>query len=543
MFEKHKCTICGRSEPEVSFYFRKLRPSSYCKDDERKKSREAKKARYHDPVKGISMKASAAIRYADPEHKEKVNAYQKNKYATDVDFRESLKLKLRAIRASPEGGKKIRIRAAKYYQENKKKIRVRLEEKKIANPKLRIRGFMRGRINEAMKSHGLSKGGTPSLQYLPYTWDDMYRHLELQFEDWMTFSNYGAYDSIRKTWQIDHIIPQAFFPYDSMDSRLFRWCWSLSNLRPLESLQNLREGSREDILGPERSIDVIFSEIRDVGIPQINVESVQSLYDVLSKVPPAMEVCAMGMHGLSYLDRMFTGRFDSKTARFPSVIESMRDDDLMFRTILHIVKKGSRVTPGSVFSNLKFVSRTPGHFFPSSAISILKAHLPTGGKFFDPFLGWGGRTLGALCSNASRIVGCDLQLDVVENCKLMANDFSSLSHALTDFHCTDSLSYLRQSNEKFDLIFSSPPFMDTENYGVESDSMRQGWLDDFIFPFAEECRRHITPYGKVALHLKDLKGAATFTAYHAAMKSAGFKQIARHRYGRTWMQAVYIYSI
>ena len=47
----------------------------------------------------------------------------------------------------------------------------------------------------------------------------------------------------------------------------------------------------------------------------------------------------------------------------------------------------------------------------------------------------------------------------------------------------------------------------------------------------------------VALHLKDLKGAPTFTACHSAMKASGFSQINRHKYGRTWTQAVYIYSL
>jgi hypothetical protein len=85
--------------------------------------------------------------------------------------------------------------------------------------------------------------------------------------------------------------------------------------------------------------------------------------------------------------------------------------------------------------------------------------------------------------------------------------------------------------------------MDTEEYGIESDSMRQNWLDDFIFPFIEECARHLTGEGHLALHLKDIKGAPTFTADHAAAKAAGFKQIARYKYSRTWAQAIYVYSL
>lgn len=93
------------------------------------------------------------------------------------------------------------------------------------------------------------------------------------------------------------------------------------------------------------------------------------------------------------------------------------------------------------------------------------------------------------------------------------------------------------------MIFTSPPYMDTEDYGIQSDSMRADWLDSFVFPLVEQFKSHLAKGGKIALHLKDVKGAPTFTAYHAAMKGCGFEQVARHKYGRTWMQAVYIYSL
>ena len=63
----------------------------------------------------------------------------------------------------------------------------------------------------------------------------------------MSWSNWGKYDYINWddnnlstwTWNIDHIIPQAKLPYDSMEHPNFEKCWILSNLRPLSSKQNL----------------------------------------------------------------------------------------------------------------------------------------------------------------------------------------------------------------------------------------------------------------------------------------------------------------
>ena len=66
----------------------------------------------------------------------------------------------------------------------------------------------------------------------------------------MNLNNYGKYNSktwndndpSTWTWQIDHIIPHSTFKYTSMKDNEFKKCWSLSNLRPLNSKQNFLEG-------------------------------------------------------------------------------------------------------------------------------------------------------------------------------------------------------------------------------------------------------------------------------------------------------------
>ncbi len=75
-------------------------------------------------------------------------------------------------------------------------------------------------------------------------------HLENQFEPWMNWNNYGSYisskwndnDQLTWTWQIDHIIPQSILQYSSVNDDTFKKCWSLDNLRPLSSKQNILDG-------------------------------------------------------------------------------------------------------------------------------------------------------------------------------------------------------------------------------------------------------------------------------------------------------------
>ena len=91
-------------------------------------------------------------------------------------------------------------------------------------------------VYRACKRQGSGKGGSV-WSTLPYNSKDLQRHLESQWEDWMTWDNYGT------GWCIDHIIPQSKLIYDSVDHPNFLRCWALSNLRPLCILENMSKGS------------------------------------------------------------------------------------------------------------------------------------------------------------------------------------------------------------------------------------------------------------------------------------------------------------
>lgn len=65
------------------------------------------------------------------------------------------------------------------------------------------------------------------------TYQDLIKHIEKQFDDKMTWDNYGSY------WHIDHIRPKCSFKGNE-----FKECWALSNLQPLEAIENFRKSGR-----------------------------------------------------------------------------------------------------------------------------------------------------------------------------------------------------------------------------------------------------------------------------------------------------------
>lgn len=93
-------------------------------------------------------------------------------------------------------------------------------------------------VNYYMKLNNSSKNGKSMLKYFDYTLDQLKRHIESQFDNKMSWDNYGSY------WHIDHIIPQSILPYTSMEDDNFKKCWDLKNLRPLEKIANIKKGNR-----------------------------------------------------------------------------------------------------------------------------------------------------------------------------------------------------------------------------------------------------------------------------------------------------------
>lgn len=111
-----------------------------------------------------------------------------------------------------------------------------------ADPVIRLRYNISRLINKSLKG---KKNGLSIFNYLPYTLEDLRKHLESKFEPWMNWNNYGGRMSDpRKTWHLDHIIPQTSFVFESMEKESFLKCWDLDNLRPLEKHANVSKGNR-----------------------------------------------------------------------------------------------------------------------------------------------------------------------------------------------------------------------------------------------------------------------------------------------------------
>jgi len=108
----------------------------------------------------------------------------------------------------------------------------------------RIKQSVSASISSALARMNEKKGGASTFKHLPYTPQQLREHLENQFEDWMTWDNWGVASHDRRTWQIDHIYPHSKLPYTSMTDENFIKCWALENLQPLDAIENIKKSNK-----------------------------------------------------------------------------------------------------------------------------------------------------------------------------------------------------------------------------------------------------------------------------------------------------------
>lgn len=85
--------------------------------------------------------------------------------------------------------------------------------------------------------------------------EELKEHLEKQFDNKMSWDNYGSY------WGVNHIIPKKYFKYSTFRSNEFLKCWNIKNLQPLP----LTECRKSGIFNEEKVLNYNLLDILPIG--------------------------------------------------------------------------------------------------------------------------------------------------------------------------------------------------------------------------------------------------------------------------------------
>lgn len=120
-----------------------------------------------------------------------------------------------------------------WYEQNKEhklaKNREWEKDQMENNPLFRLKKNLRTRIIDVIR--GKSKKSASTMELLGCTIEEFKVYLENQFDENMTWENYGEY------WHVDHIKPCSLFDLSKEEEQ--RKCFHHSNLQSLEASENM----------------------------------------------------------------------------------------------------------------------------------------------------------------------------------------------------------------------------------------------------------------------------------------------------------------
>ena len=219
------CKICKEQKPKSDFGISNrhkdgLNPKcKACERDYRQSQRlkngDSIKKKQKDWYENNKERILAERKEYRLENLEQIREYDRDRYCNDLN------------------GTKSRRKSDKYIQTRREYYRNRRKQ----DPIFKLKDTVRCGIRHGLFYHGGYKHNRKTWDILPYAPEQLKEHLESQFDDKMSWDNYGSY------WHIDHIYPQSLLPYDSLEHENFQKCWALENLRPLEAIENIKKSN------------------------------------------------------------------------------------------------------------------------------------------------------------------------------------------------------------------------------------------------------------------------------------------------------------
>jgi hypothetical protein len=174
-------------------------------------------------------------------NKDEINKRNREKYKSNkcqLEYYNKNKERIKEVQKQYrlKNKEKIKENQIKNYSKYKDKKREYVKQRLKNDEKFKMCLYLRNRIRDAIRNQNSEKAFT-FIELLGCTIKEARDHLEKQFKEGMSWSNYGLYG-----WHIDHIIPCASF--DLTDPEQQKKCFNYSNLQPLWAKDNLTKNAK-----------------------------------------------------------------------------------------------------------------------------------------------------------------------------------------------------------------------------------------------------------------------------------------------------------
>ena len=247
-------------------------------------------------------------------------------------------------------------------------------------------------------------------------------------------------------------------------------------------------------------VEQIFQKIREINIFPVIYFSEQGIKEEILSIYNKNDVSfveggvyTQARNGLLLLDYLFPNLHLATTCNEKrSMYERFFDDDILKAAIKNYLEIGKPIhnLRTIFFSYARLYYDTPINFSPMRAKVIFEHYCPENGTIYDYSAGFGGRMLGALCSQQNfNYVAVDPNYNTFMNLKklgLYIEETLNVKNKFTIYNlCSEKF---QPQEESIDFAFSCPPFFKKEIYSdeitqsINNYPQYQEWLENYVRP-------------------------------------------------------------
>lgn len=254
----------------------------------------------------------------------------------------------------------------------------------------------------------------------------------------------------------------------------------------------------------EKIIETILLKIREINIFPIIYFSEDGIKEEILSVYNKNDVCFVenGVYtqlrnGLLLLDYLFPNLHLATTCNEKrNMYERFYNDDILRKAIRAYLDTGKSLNNLRTlfFSYARLYFDTPINFSPMRAKIIFEHYCPKNGVIYDYSAGYGGRMMGALCSEQDfTYIAVEPNSNTYHNLKRLGN-YIDQTISKRKYHIYNLCSEKFQPQaESIDFIFSCPPFFKKEIYcdeitqSINNYPEYNEWLEDYVRPTIQNC--------------------------------------------------------
>ena len=190
---------------------------------------------YKDKFKKYGVKNQCKVCTLEKQKEyDQQNRQQKMQYNKEY-YQQNREQKIQRSKKHYQQNREVILKRHNEYEQKpevKERRSKRTKQRRKSDPNFKIKLNLRNRLYYALKGQNKSAS---TLELLGCSIEHLREHLESQFQEGMTFENYGD-------WHIDHIRPCASF--DLKDPKQQKECFHYTNLQPLWASENLSKGAK-----------------------------------------------------------------------------------------------------------------------------------------------------------------------------------------------------------------------------------------------------------------------------------------------------------